>query len=400
MPAILIDSPISTPPAGATQSVTDSSAPANDGQSFKDVLVKEMSNQVPETKNEAKPGKGGKAADGKAKDTDTPDTNAVSANTQPDLAALQIPLTSTAAANPTDPAKGDTQEPMDSARIKQRMGIDLKSATKQNPAGDIIAMQPIDTLQPGSNIKVGGTSLNDQGPGAGSKDSKFTPPDLPGTDQQARADNTKAIHQAAHDKLTIRQDGADALAKTAEQPKTLETVKSDSLSLLSSDIRAPANQPLAPVQTQSLPSQPTTRFDAQIGTTAWNNALGQQVVMMVAEKQQQAEIHLNPAEMGPIRITLTLDNNQASLSFLVHQSATREAIESALPRLSGMMAESGITLGQTNVQADTSGSFTQSGQSGGANWTRLNQPVKDIAVPQVQGAVRTISRQGLVDRFA
>jgi flagellar hook-length control protein FliK len=74
---------------------------------------------------------------------------------------------------------------------------------------------------------------------------------------------------------------------------------------------------------------------------------------------QVAELHLNPPELGPLQITLTLSNDQASAQFVSQHAAVREAIETAMPRLREMLAEGGITLGNANVSAESFGGQTQ-----------------------------------------
>lgn len=396
MPAILIDSAnITTPSSTAPSAAADSIDPANGGPSFKNTLDKEMRNQAPENKNEAKTTKGDKEEDSQAKDARTPDSRSESGINLPDLAALQIPLTTPVAIQPTGTIKSDTQDLLDSPRLKQGMAASLRDAAIPMPAPmaahvalDDLAKAQKDLLRQGRDIKE-----------ADNKAVDLSRPTVLAPVQKEQAATGKPIEHAQPEKPSIAQDAA-AVSKTSDQPKIQETIRHDPTSILATDIRPAGNLQVAPIQSDTGFMHATMRIDARIGTDAWNNALGQQVVMMVTEKQQQAEIHLNPAEMGPIKITVTLDNNQASLSFIVREGATREAIESALPKLNEMMAESGISLGQTNVQADTSGGFSQSTQAGRANDRRGNSPDSDNATPLPQATVKTIIRQGLVDTFA
>jgi len=76
------------------------------------------------------------------------------------------------------------------------------------------------------------------------------------------------------------------------------------------------------------------------------------MVWMAGQGHQVAELHLNPPDLGPMTIALTLDNDQASARFTSPHAAVREAIETAMPRLREMLADSGITLGNASVGAD------------------------------------------------
>ncbi len=90
-----------------------------------------------------------------------------------------------------------------------------------------------------------------------------------------------------------------------------------------------------------------------VGTAAWNKSLGQHIAWMAAGNHQTAELHLHPADLGPLQVVLSVENNQADLSFVSREPAVREAIEAAMPELKAMLAESGISLGQTHVGAES-----------------------------------------------
>ena len=72
---------------------------------------------------------------------------------------------------------------------------------------------------------------------------------------------------------------------------------------------------------------------------------------MVSQQQQVAELSLNPPDLGPLQIVLTVDNDQASAMFVSNNADVRQALEAALPRLKEMMADSGISLGNTTISS-------------------------------------------------
>lgn len=97
---------------------------------------------------------------------------------------------------------------------------------------------------------------------------------------------------------------------------------------------------------------PAAFLEARVGTTGWDQALGDKMVWMAGRSHQVAQLHLNPPELGPLQITLTIDHDQASAQFTSAHAQVREAIETAMPRLREMLADSGITLGNASVSAD------------------------------------------------
>lgn len=105
------------------------------------------------------------------------------------------------------------------------------------------------------------------------------------------------------------------------------------------------------------------------GSPNWDDGFSNRVVWMARNGVQSAEIHLNPQDLGPIEVKMMMTNDRdaqatASIQFSAAHAATREAIESALPRLREMLLDSGIALGNTTVDARTAGNANGSGDSG------------------------------------
>jgi flagellar hook-length control protein FliK len=94
-------------------------------------------------------------------------------------------------------------------------------------------------------------------------------------------------------------------------------------------------------------------LEPRLGAPGWDNALGQKVLWMVSQQQQVAELSLNPPDLGPLRVVLSMNGDQASAMFVSQQPDVRQALEAALPRLKEMMADSGINLSNTTVSSDS-----------------------------------------------
>ena len=151
---------------------------------------------------------------------------------------------------------------------------------------------------------------------------------------------------------------------------------------------------------RALPATPPG-IDTLINAPGWDIALAQKVVWLSDEKQHSAELHVNPPHLGPLNIKLSVDDNQTSAVFTSPHSAVREAIENALPRLREVLAESGITLGNASVTADSprdGSAFDHSRQppspfTDAAASDAAAEPVATHIVPRGRG-------NGLVDLFA
>lgn len=183
----------------------------------------------------------------------------------------------------------------------------------------------------------------------------------------------------------------------ARQP---DAMKGEFLSdLMSNPAMRPASQ--AVLETLHAPNETASpKLAPTVGTTAWNQALGEKVVWMAAGAQQTATLTLNPPNMGPLQIVLNLANDQATASFFSAQPEVRQALEAAFPRLKEMMNEAGIQLEQATVSADTPRQDDTSDRQA----QRVTPPFgRDEAV---SAGLQTIhapiqqSGRGLIDTFA
>jgi flagellar hook-length control protein FliK len=148
----------------------------------------------------------------------------------------------------------------------------------------------------------------------------------------------------------------------------------------------------------------TASIDTPFGATDWDAQLGQQLLWMADGKHQVAELRINPPDLGPVHIVLTLggdSGHSANVQFVSPHAPVREAIEAAMPRLRDMLAEAGISLGQATVGAD---SFRGGGERdpSGERTARGRPMAMDdgtgvLALPAGASGIRGI---GLVDVFA
>lgn len=158
----------------------------------------------------------------------------------------------------------------------------------------------------------------------------------------------------------------------------------------------------AAAQSVHAPAAQADRLAPAVGTPAWDQALGQKIVWMVRGGEQSATLTMNPPDLGPMQVVLSVTNNQATVDFMSAQPEVRQALESALPRLREMMGESGVQLGQANVSAGSQqqfAGFESQNRGGGRATGKEGKVVDDGAPPLRQGVVR-MARDGAVDTFA
>ncbi|MCE4554863.1 flagellar hook-length control protein FliK [Pelomonas cellulosilytica] len=142
---------------------------------------------------------------------------------------------------------------------------------------------------------------------------------------------------------------------------------------------------------------------ASLHSAAFAPELGTRVSLMAVDGVQHAELQLNPAEMGPVAVQITVDGSQAQVSFHAAHAETRQVLEQSLPDLAAALQGQGLTLSGGGVfqqarrdadgmrqGADDNKTGTRSGGGGG---DRLGATAS-IGTP---AARRTV---GLLDTFA
>ena len=162
-------------------------------------------------------------------------------------------------------------------------------------------------------------------------------------------------------------------------------------------------QPGALQQAAAALAVPADKLTGRVGSPAWDQQLGQKVVWMAAGGDQSATLTLNPPDLGPVQVVLTVTNDQADAAFMSAQPEVRQALEAAMPRLREMMSEAGIAFGSATVSAGTpeqqnngeraaSGERRGNGQGGGTSGG-------EIAIAPATGG-RSRASLSAVDTFA
>ena len=100
-------------------------------------------------------------------------------------------------------------------------------------------------------------------------------------------------------------------------------------------------------------STPSLRVDTPLGQTGWHEEMGQKLTWMVGNNRQQADLVLNPPQLGRIEVSLTMNGDQATAIFTSPNPAVREALETSLHRLREVLADAGVSLGQAQVGSES-----------------------------------------------
>jgi flagellar hook-length control protein FliK len=129
--------------------------------------------------------------------------------------------------------------------------------------------------------------------------------------------------------------------------------------------------------------------------------LSGELALLARDGVQEARVQLNPAELGPIAVQITLEGQAAQVRLAVDHAFTRDLLEQAMPSLAAALRENGLTLtgGGVFQQPRGQGGQAQPGgnaSAGGGDGTRDGGA---DATPAV-AAVRRVRHPGQLDVFA
>ncbi|MFV2055080.1 MAG: flagellar hook-length control protein FliK [Thiohalomonadales bacterium] len=132
----------------------------------------------------------------------------------------------------------------------------------------------------------------------------------------------------------------------------------------------------------------------------WGEELGNKLHMLVQNNIQQAQFHINPKNLGPLDVFITLNQDQqVNIGFNVQQGALKDALDAALPRLREMLQEQGLNLNNVDIGQRNSGNDRQAPpqyQNVGGSEEDTSAIIENTA-ELVQS---TIAGLGTVDYFA
>lgn len=155
---------------------------------------------------------------------------------------------------------------------------------------------------------------------------------------------------------TTGTDAAPALAPLRAEhapstPPSAEQGESAKLAGAPAGPAIPSAPPVAGTTPQSISSGDDNQISlpTHLHDPRWSQHLGERIVMLTRGESTSAQININPAQLGPIRVDIDLQGDRMTVHFASASPEVRQSLEDSLPRLREMLAGSGIQLGQANV---------------------------------------------------
>ena len=156
---------------------------------------------------------------------------------------------------------------------------------------------------------------------------------------------TTALQGAASNTALIN-DKAFALASlvaAGTSPSQGQSTNAEALALTAA-MPLPASAVGAATAPAAAPATSQAHLPASPGSAQFASQLGAQITTFVRDGIQNARLNLNPADMGPVSVRIQIDGTQAQIHLGADQSATRQALEQAMPLLASSLREAGLTL--------------------------------------------------------
>jgi flagellar hook-length control protein FliK len=154
---------------------------------------------------------------------------------------------------------------------------------------------------------------------------------------------------------------------------------------------------VAKYQLEGQPSVTQTRVNVPVGQPQWPSAVAERVMWMSSQRVTSAEIHLDPPELGPLQVRVTVNQEAASVTFSSQHAAVREALDLGAFRLREMFEAQGMDLANVDVsdqslaQGSEDGGAAGSGQGGSGGGAEEGEEVATVSAIS--------SHDGLVDHY-
>ncbi|KZN47155.1 flagellar hook-length control protein FliK [Pseudoalteromonas luteoviolacea] len=147
----------------------------------------------------------------------------------------------------------------------------------------------------------------------------------------------KAIRTLGSEQIQSKEEFENVIQQVEQSRQSQQVVQQQS----AAQVKTPQEQGI--MQTLNL-----ARNDAA-------KMMQEKVNMMINLNNQEAEIRLDPAELGSMQIRIRSDAEQAQINFVVQNQQAKELLEESMPKLKEMLEEQGIQLGDSSIEQQSEG---------------------------------------------
>lgn len=88
---------------------------------------------------------------------------------------------------------------------------------------------------------------------------------------------------------------------------------------------------------------------APFGTQGWSDAVASRVIWLTDNRMMTAELRLDPPDLGPLQVKISMADGQAQVSFVSQSSDVRNAIDQSVARLRELFEERNVDLMNVDI---------------------------------------------------
>lgn len=151
----------------------------------------------------------------------------------------------------------------------------------------------------------------------------------------------------------------------------------------------------APVEAQL---QTAMRVQVAFGHAQWSEALAERTAWLAGQQIHSAELQLDPPELGPLQVRISVHQDQASVSFVSANPQVREALDQSMTRLRDLLQEQGMQLVDAGVSDQQRGGNGDKPAGDASDATNANLAVGENLEAE-HGPVEVIDTRYGVDDF-
>jgi flagellar hook-length control protein FliK len=218
------------------------------------------------------------------------------------------------------------------------------------------------------------------------------------TDTTSAASFGNAVAQAATDSAqalaaTAMTAGHAVLGTANATPSTNSTPSTPDFASLRGalDATAVSTQPAG-----STSAAHNLSNDAPVGSSGFAKELGHQVTWLSGQEVKQAQIRLNPENLGPLDVKVSVEHGRVDVAFTTQHPETTAAVQQGLDQLNQMLGGQGLSLGHTTVGQHGQQQFAGSQQQGSS---QTSSGAGDAGEDTATSVLQRVA-VGLVDAFA
>ena len=137
-------------------------------------------------------------------------------------------------------------------------------------------------------------------------------------------------------------------------------------------------------------------MNAALDSANFPQGLAERVIWVVDNNLNGAKLQVNPPQLGPIELQITVQGDHAQVWMSTHSAVTRDALESSVPKLREMLGAQGF--GDVRVDISQRSFQERSAYAPPYEWVPPSDRAEPSAAAAPNAAVRT--SLGAVDAYA